>query len=74
VTSALRDGAEFWIAAFHGSVTEWILGSARVAPLLAPPVDDDPMDVSANHQGHSIRHRTPNNFTPPVNRFAAFRR
>jgi len=22
-------------------VTEWILGSARVASLLAPPVDDD---------------------------------
>jgi len=51
-----------------------IPGSARVAALLAPPVDDDPMDVSANHQGHSIRHRTSNNFTPPVNRFAAFRR
>ncbi|CDX22768.1 hypothetical protein MPL3356_40085 [Mesorhizobium plurifarium] len=55
-------------------VTKWILGSARVAPPLAPPVDDDPMGVSANRQGLSIRRRTSNNFAPPVNRFAAFQR
>jgi hypothetical protein len=37
-------------------------------------VDDDLMDVSANHTKHSIRHRTANNFPLPINRFAAFTR
>jgi hypothetical protein len=44
-------------------------------------VDDDPTGVSANRQKHSSRQTqaarrksTANNFTPPINRFAAFQR
>ncbi|PBB16386.1 hypothetical protein CK219_29300 [Mesorhizobium sp. WSM4313] len=35
-------------------VTEWILGSARVASLLAPPVDDDRRDALANYRTEAI--------------------
>ncbi|WP_292318816.1 hypothetical protein, partial [Mesorhizobium sp.] len=35
---------------FTVKVAEWILGSTRVASLLAPPVDDEVMGVCANRQ------------------------
>ncbi|MER9255360.1 hypothetical protein NKI59_26860, partial [Mesorhizobium sp. M0598] len=35
----------------RSEVRAWILGLRRVASLLAPPQDDEAMDVSANRQG-----------------------